>query len=140
MAIAVTRGFFGMLIALTALGGCSRARAEDSQDKRGQDGPPIACKLGALSPTERERHAALLQDLGAMTERTSETADGYLLGLHADTTGFLKVAEWITLERRCCPFLNFDLKWDAGEEFPTLQLGGRKGVKEFLAAEMGTGK
>ena len=75
-----------------------------------------------------------------MTEKSTETADGYVLHLHAAAPGFLKVAEWVTLERRCCPFLNFDLAWSAGDESPSLHLGGRHGVKEFLAAEMGGGR
>jgi hypothetical protein len=35
--------------------------------------------------------------------------------------------------------LNFELKWRAGEDMPWLELGGRKGVKAFLAAEIGGG-
>jgi hypothetical protein len=138
MTFTMTRGLFSLLLAALALGGCARARAEGSK-QGAADEPPIACKLGALSPAEREQHAALLRLLGTMTEKTSETADGYVLHLHADTAGFMKVAEWITLERRCCPFLNFDLTWSAGNDGPALQLGGRPGVKEFLAAEMGAG-
>jgi hypothetical protein len=138
MTFTTKRGLFSLSLAALALVGCSRARAEASQ-QGAADEPPIACKLGALSPAEREHHAALLQQLGAMTEKTSETADGYVLHLRRDAAGFLKVAEWITLERRCCPFLNFDLQWNAADDAPALQLGGRKGVKEFLAAEMGAG-
>jgi hypothetical protein len=139
MTFTMTRGLFLRLsLAALALGGCTRARAEPSQQRSG-DEPPIACKLGALSSAEREQHAALLRQLGTMTEKTTETADGFALHLRADAAGFMKVAEWITLERRCCPFLNFDLKWNAGDDAPALQLGGRTGVKEFLAAEMGAG-
>jgi hypothetical protein len=127
------------VLATLALGGCTRAAAQPSQGDVANSGPPIACKLDALNPAERERQSALLRELGTMTKETRETGDGYALRLPADTEGFQKVAEWITLERRCCPFLNFELKWKAGEETPWLELGGRKGVKAFLAAEMGGG-
>jgi hypothetical protein len=40
----------------------------------------------------------------------------------------------------CSPFLSFNLEWGAGDDAPALQLGGRRGVKEFLAAEMADGK
>jgi hypothetical protein len=138
MTLTTKRGPFSLSLPALALVGCTRAGAEVSR-QGAADEPPIACKLGALSPAEQEHHAALLQRLGTMTEKTSETADGYVVHLHRDEAGFLQVAEWITLERRCCPFLNFDLTWKAGDEAPALQLGGRKGVKEFLAAEMGAG-
>ena len=116
-----------LLLTAFAAAGCSHAKAD----------PPLACNLAALSAPERERHAALLAELGTMTREMRETKDGYALRLHADAPGFQRVAEWITLERRCCPFLRFDLRWNAGEEEPWLELGGRAGVKELLAAEMG---
>jgi len=99
--------------------------------------PPIACKLDALTAAERQRHAELLRELGAMTTATRETESGYALTLRPDAGGFQRVAEWISLERRCCPFLNFDLKWGGGKDSPSLELSGGPGVKEFLAAEMG---
>jgi hypothetical protein len=129
-----------LLFAALALGACTKAVAQSSQGEPAADEPPIACKLGALSAAESEREGVLLRDLGTMTEKTSETADGYILHLRPGAAGFMKVAEWTTLERRCCPFLNFNLEWRAIDDAPTLQLGGRKGVKEFLAAEMGAGK
>jgi hypothetical protein len=140
MTFTLVRRRLSLLFAALALGGCTKAAAQSSQGELAADEPPIACKLGALSAAERQREAALLRDLGTMTEKTSETADGYVLHLRADAADFMKVAEWITLERRCCPFLNFNLEWRAGNDAPALQLGGRKGVKDFLAAEMGAGK
>ena len=139
MILTTTQDLLVLSLAALMLGGCTRARADDSP-KGATDEPPIACKIGALSPAERLHHADLLRDLGAMTEKSTETADGYVLHLHTDAAGFLRVAEWVTLERRCCRFLNFDLKWSAGDESPSLQLGGRHGVKEFLVAEMRGGR
>ena len=47
------------------------------------------------------------------------------------------VAEWLELERRCCPFLTFELRWAAGEdERARLTLTGPPGTKAFLAAEL----
>ena len=45
-------------------------------------------------------------------------------------------SEWIGLERQCCPFLSFELRWPSGEGGPSLRLSGPTGVKEFLKAEM----
>jgi hypothetical protein len=96
----------------------------------------IACQLGALTAEERAQHAALLRELGAMTQSMRETERGYALSLRADAPGFEKVAAWITLERRCCPFLEFALAWNGRDTSPTLTVGGGPGAKAFLAAEM----
>jgi hypothetical protein len=37
--------------------------------------------------------------------------DGYAVRFPSDPTLFVKVAEWITLERLCCSFLAFGLDW-----------------------------
>jgi len=125
-----------LLVAAVALGGCGRARAQGSEASASSADPPIACQLGALGAEEREHHAALLRELEAMMAEPRETDDGYIFRLRADSVGFRKVAEWITLERRCCPFLSFELGWSAAEESPSLRLHGRPGVKAFLAAEI----
>jgi hypothetical protein len=128
-----------LFLAVFSLGGCSRSKAAGSRGDSAGKGPPIACDLSALSATERQREAALLHEIGTMTKGTSETPEGYALQLRADAAGFQRVAEWITLERRCCPFLSFELVWKSGEDSPSVRLGGRPGVKEFLAAEIGGG-
>ena len=45
------------------------------------------------------------------------------------------VSEWIALEKRCCPFLKFQLRADALLETLTVDLTGADGVKEFLRTE-----
>jgi len=45
------------------------------------------------------------------------------------------VAEWITLERRCCPFLDLGLDWSASNRV-SLTLTGGPGVKTFLAEQL----
>jgi hypothetical protein len=49
----------------------------------------------------------------------------------------LELAEFVLLERRCCPFLNFEITLHEGEDSIAVHLSGREGVKEFLAAEFG---
>jgi hypothetical protein len=131
MKFSTISGSFVALLALSGPLGCG------DHCKAGTGQPTIACKLDALTPAERQRHADLLRELGRMTTGTRETSDGYALTLRSDASDFQRVAEWISLERRCCPFLNFNLKWGGGDDNPSLELGGGPGVKSFLAAEMG---
>jgi hypothetical protein len=47
------------------------------------------------------------------------------------------LAEWDRLERRCCPFFDFNIEVE-GDEGPTwLTLSGPSGVKEFIRLEIG---
>ena len=99
------------------------------------DRPPLACDLTVFAPAERARHRALVRDVvhGRCAERR-ELADGYALRYSADPTVFTALAEWIDLERRCCPFLRFALEVEPGGGPVWVRLTGGAGVKQVLAA------
>lgn len=48
------------------------------------------------------------------------------------------MAEWVSLERRCCAFAEFTIEWRM-DDTVWVRLTGKAGVKEVLAAEMGIG-
>jgi hypothetical protein len=48
----------------------------------------------------------------------------------------LKLAEFVTLERRCCPFFDFALEIVAGAAHVRLTIGSGPDVKEFLRGQM----
>jgi hypothetical protein len=54
----------------------------------------------------------------------------------SDEALFRELAEWVGLERRCCPFLGFALEWKQDDSV-SVQLTGQPGIKEAIAAEMG---
>jgi hypothetical protein len=45
------------------------------------------------------------------------------------------VAEWISMERLCCPFLTFQLETSGSEADYSLRVSGPTGVKDLLRAE-----
>lgn len=108
-------------------------------------GEPLVCRLDALSPAERERHQRLTEALrGAVTE-TSELPAGYALTLDlsrlpADAKGLpfcvVEVAEWVDLESRCCPFLDFEICLRDKGRRVVLRLTGGENVKTFLREEI----
>ncbi|HEY1533729.1 MAG TPA: hypothetical protein VGF76_06910 [Polyangiaceae bacterium] len=101
------------------------------------DSMPIVCRPSALTPNERKRSQALRRELASATQATLELAEGYAFLFRADVSLFQKVSEWISLERRCCPFLTFDLAWAPGDDIPSrLSVTGPVGTKAFMAAEM----
>jgi hypothetical protein len=49
------------------------------------------------------------------------------------------LARWVDGERRCCPFLRFEIDKEPLEGPLWLRLTGAPGVKDFLQAELGLG-
>ena len=100
----------------------------------------VACRLGAFTPEEHTRHSELMKTLVPILKSPRELENGYAFPLAATPEQFVAVAEWITLERKCCPFLEFDLKWAPQTNTPELRLTGGPGVKEFIAAQWAAAK
>jgi len=95
---------------------------------------PIACRLDALSPDERRRQQTLRQNLEAALESVREARDGFVVTYRDGADVFRQAAEWLTLERRCCPFLDFELAWRSDSPSPTLCLRSEDpAAKAFIA-------
>jgi len=92
----------------------------------------LECRLDIFDGPEKLRYEALREAMKASVEEIRELAEGYAARLRPDPALFRQVAEWITLERRCCPFLGLGLNWSEGDAV-WLSLTGRPGVKAFLA-------
>lgn len=99
--------------------------------------PPIACNLGALDTEEQKRRADLADQLQNSVREILSRTDGFTLRFSANDLVLFQIAEFVSLERRCCPFLNFQISLNEGDDAIELRLSGRAGVKEFLAAEFG---
>ena len=95
---------------------------------------PIACNLEALSAQERERHSALLLELSGKVLEMREHPDGYAFRFAAEAGVIAEIAEWIGLERACCPFLRFSVEVEPNARPVWLRLTGAARVKEFIRA------
>ena len=99
---------------------------------------PLACDLEAFDAAERRRYDGLREELARKRVGAREVPDGLALLYPSDPELFLKLAEWITLERRCCPFLSFSLQLDADPPAIRLHLRGGEDVKRFLLSQLGS--
>jgi hypothetical protein len=99
---------------------------------------PIACVLTAFTPEERARHDVLLRRLGERVLEVRELPDGYAYRLAPEARAIAELAEWIGLERACCPFLRFTIEVEPAGGPAWLRLTGGSGVKEFVAATFET--
>jgi hypothetical protein len=93
----------------------------------------FACDLTAFTPAERTVHATLTKSLLEVSQRR-ELRDGLALRLPAER--WADAAQWVAGERRCCPFLRFELVSEAGAVVVELRVTGARGVKAFLEAEL----
>ena len=93
---------------------------------------PIACTLNDAEFRLRER--AVLQKIRAAVIETNETANGYIFYFPSDDASFAALNEFIVLERRCCPFLDFRMTVPRGHGDIQLELSGLDGAKGFIEA------
>jgi hypothetical protein len=96
--------------------------------------PPLACVPGAIEPGERPAHFALVGRLfGTLAETREALPDGYCFRFPADAFG--QVARFVDNERKCCPFLRFEVEVPPGGDAVWLRLTGPEGTRAFLDAE-----
>jgi hypothetical protein len=94
---------------------------------------PLACDLGAIAASDRPRYNELRAMVGAAAAGKRELPDGVAIQISTDRMTLAQLAEWISFERKCCPFFEFKIDV-APESGPVwLSLTGRAGVKEFLS-------
>lgn len=97
---------------------------------------PIACQLGVFSSEERKRYEAMRAKIDAALTRIVEVDHGYEIHLLGDDTMLALVADWIALERRCCPFFEFTVGIGGLGSSIRVALTGSQGVKRFLKSEL----
>lgn len=97
----------------------------------------FACNISVLTHAERDRQHVLGGKLKSAATRREELPNGYALVLDRSKLPLNELAEWVSFECRCCPFLDFQISF-AGDSGPlTLRLTGKSAeVKGFLSQEI----
>jgi hypothetical protein len=126
--------FSGLLFVATAMS-CTKNGSTMEQTRENE--LPIACALSVLTPQERTREGELLEEHHASIRERRERPDGYSYRYPKEAALFVRMAELVSLEHRCCPFLDFRLEWAGAEESPWLHIIGGARVKSFVAETFG---
>jgi hypothetical protein len=101
----------------------------------GNSSIPIACVVDAIPPEQRDAHSALVVTLFDQAAREQrDLSDGYEFVFPVDLLE--AIASFIGNERKCCPFVNFDLRVTAGSHRVVLRMTGPPGTKGVLDAEL----
>lgn len=103
-----------------------------STDTTAQSEVIIACNPNAITPEQQERWLEVGTQLYAAVQEVQELPDGYAFRLPSTSAMLLLVAEDLTLERLCCPFIHFTLDIAPNGVPFWLRYTGGEGVKEFL--------
>lgn len=108
---------------------------QEAKDLEGE--PALACDFGAMDDEQRERYRALRRRLGEDFREARELEDGYAFRHSSEAGVLVALAEYVSLERLCCPFFDFAIEVgrDGGEVW--LRMTGPEGAKEVLEAGMG---
>jgi hypothetical protein len=96
---------------------------------------PLACVPGAIAAEERPAHFALIARLfGTVARERADTPGGYSFSFPPEAFG--DVARFVANERKCCPFLTFELTVAPPDGAVVLRLTGPEGTRAFLDAEL----
>ena len=98
---------------------------------------PFACDMTAIAPEKRGAHLSALESLFRMVQEVRELAHGYSFRFPNESEVLVAMAEFIVLERLCCPFFGFNVEVEPEGGAVWLSLTGREGVKPFIIAEIG---
>ncbi len=96
---------------------------------------PLVCNMDVFTSTQREAHIQTTTELIQAVQSVQEVKNGYEFTFPNETEFISKIAEFISNERLCCPFLKFTLNILSNREPVSLSLTGPLGTQEFLRAE-----
>lgn len=94
---------------------------------------PLSCDLSALTRAERAAHQKYTRVLveKALEQQPLEHGRRFRFA----SAQLVTIAQWVALERRCCPFFAFQIEVEPEAKGVTLSVTGPDGAVEFLEAE-----
>ena len=95
----------------------------------------FVCNIDALDRSQRTGYLSLVKELNTSRTDVKEIDSGYSFCYELSTDNIMKVAEFITYERLCCPFFDFEVLVMNQLKQLWLTLRGDEGVREFIRYE-----
>ncbi len=99
--------------------------------------PALACDLTAMDAEQRERYRALRRRLGEDYREARELEHGYAFRHSSEAEVLIALAEYVSLERLCCPFFDFAIEVGRSGGEVWLKMVGPEGAKAILEGALG---
>jgi hypothetical protein len=97
---------------------------------------PVACCHTVFTKEQRVEYKSIWEELETRRLGITEIEKGYQYQFPGDSETLRLVNEWVSLERKCCPFLTFSVSVSNEEEPILLQLTGDEEAQTFLQIEL----
>lgn len=104
-------------------------------DPSPSEGTPIACDPSEHPEGELEQHEEKVDELLAEREEMREVSGGYAFRFPGSMDYAERMLDVIRLERKCCPFLSFEIAFEPEEQGIWLYVGGDEQVEDYLAQQ-----
>ncbi len=97
--------------------------------------PILACVPSAIEPSARQGHFALARRLfGEQAQKREALPNGLVFRLPSDSLD--GIAKFVANERKCCPFMTFEIIVEPNGGAVSLRMTGPAGTREVLEAEL----
>lgn len=97
---------------------------------------PIACVPDAIDPAVRDSHFEMATGLLSGSSAIREALpNGVAFSLPPDSLE--SVIRFVANERKCCPFMTFDIRVEPNGGPVSLSMTGPAGTREVIEAELG---
>jgi hypothetical protein len=109
-------------------------KEKNMQSRNDKDELTIACDFTVMDTEQRKRYRALRRQLSKDVHEARELEDGYAFRHSSEAEVLIALAEYVTLERMCCPFFDFTIEVgrDGGKVW--LKMTGGQEAKRILQA------
>src|SRR5689334_13660361 len=97
--------------------------------KSENNNPPIACTLSSEDLAQRRQ---VIHQLFEKAAERRELEDGFEFAFPSSEAILAHVVDFVSFERKCCPFLSFEIVLQVGDGPIHLRLRGREGAKEAI--------
>jgi hypothetical protein len=97
---------------------------------------PIACCHTVFTKDERSVYKDIWGELETRRLGVTEIESGFEYQFPGDSDTLRLVNEWVSMERKCCPFLTFTVIASNEDEPLFLQLTGNEEAKAFLRSDI----
>lgn len=96
----------------------------------------VACRHGVFTNEERLEYKRNYEVLQTRRVGVAELENGYQYQFQGDPETLRLINEWVSLERKCCPFLAFTVIARSEDEPIFLQVTGSGEAKSFLRSNV----